>query len=443
VTTPPQSGLTLDRWLAWFETVHPKRIDLRLDRFIAALDQLGLRKPPYQVVTVAGTNGKGSCVAMLESIYWHAGYDVGAFTSPHIWRFNERIRMNGVDAADGELVEAFEAIAAALGSITLSYFEASFVAALEVFRRHSPDVAILEVGMGGRLDATNALDTDCALIVSVDLDHREWLGETREEIGREKAGIVRRGKPVVIGDRAVPRSVLEHAAAVGAVPHLLGRDFDFRREGSGWRRATDAATGPPLPLPPFGGAEQFANAASCAAVAAALSGTLPVSDSALAAGIATAYLRARLERRDVGGVEWIFDVGHNPAAAVGLEAALRRLPAASRTWVVFAAMRDKDLSGVVQPLVATTAGWFVARASADRGATGAELGTLLEQLGAARIVVAEDVGAACAEARAVASPGDRVVVYGSFITVAAAMEALRLYCAPSPLVDRPATWIRV
>jgi dihydrofolate synthase/folylpolyglutamate synthase len=441
--TPPKSGMTLDRWLAWFETVHPKRIDLRLDRFVAVLDRLGLRTPPYEVVTVAGTNGKGSCVAMLESIYWHAGYDVGTFTSPHLWRFNERIRVNGVDVSDAELVAVFEDAAAGLGSVTLSYFEASLVAALALFRRHDPDVVILEVGMGGRLDATNGVDTDCALIVSIDLDHREWLGETRDAIGREKAGIVRRGKPVVIGDRAVPRSVLAHAAAEGAVPHLLGRDFDFRRDGLRWRRSRDADSAPSLPLPPYGGEEQFANAASCAAVIDALAAQLPVTDAVLAAGIAHAYLRGRLERHDVGGVEWVFDVGHNPAAAVMLEASLRRLPPAERTWVVVAAMRDKDLAGVVQPLVATAEGWFVAQASADRGATGAELKTLLESLGAARITIAADVAGACAAVRATAVPGDRVVVYGSFLSVAAATEALRLYCAPSPLVDRPATWTRV
>jgi dihydrofolate synthase / folylpolyglutamate synthase len=443
VTTPPESGQTLDRWLAWFETVHPKRIDLRLDRFVAVLEQLGLRSPSYAIVTVAGTNGKGSCVAMLESIYWHAGYDVGTFTSPHLWRFNERIRVNGVDAADAELVAVFEQVARDLGSITLSYFEASFVAALEVFRRRDLDVVILEVGMGGRLDATNAVDTDCALIVSIDLDHREWLGETRDEIGREKAGIVRRGKPVVIGDRAVPRGVLEHVAERGARPYLIGRDFDFRREGLRWRRAGAAESAPSLPLPPFGGEEQLANAASCAAVVDVLSGSLPVPDSALAAGIETAVLSGRLERHLVDGIEWVFDVGHNPAAITVLATSLRRLPPVGRTWVVFAAMRDKDLAGVVQPLVPAVAGWFVAQASAERGATGAELGTLLESVGAARVVVAADIAAACAAARAAAAPGDRVVVYGSFLTVAAAMEALRLYCAPSPLVDRPATWTRV
>ncbi|HEY3518338.1 MAG TPA: cyanophycin synthetase [Gammaproteobacteria bacterium] len=440
--TTPQRGLTLDHWLAWFETVHPKRIDLRLDRFVAVLDTLGLRKPPYKVITVAGTNGKGSCVAMLESIYWHAGYDVGTFTSPHLMRFNERIRFNGADAADADLVEVFEEAAAALGPVTLSYFEASLVAALGFFLRRDPDVVIFEVGMGGRLDATNALDTDCALIVSIDLDHREWLGETREAIGREKAGIVRAGKPVVIGDRAVPASVLEHAAAAHAVPYLIGRDFDFRRDGAVWRRSRDSDAAAPFPLPPFGGAEQFANAASCAAVVAALAADLPVGDAALSKGIANAYLRGRLERHDVDGVEWVFDVGHNPAAAAGLEAALRRLPARKRTWIVFAAMRDKDLKGVVEPFAASADGWFVAQASTDRGATGDELATLLESLGAGHVHVAADVAAACAAARAATAPADRVVVYGSFHTVGAALEALRLYCAPSPLVDRPATWTR-
>ena len=163
---------TLDQWLKWFEQLHPKKIDLTLDRLVAVLDKLGLRPPSFEVITVAGTNGKGSCVAMLESIYWHAGYDVGTFTSPHVWRFNERIRCNGADAADAQLVELFREIDAMLGSITLSYFEASAVAAFLYFARCDVDVAILEVGMGGRLDATNTLDADCALIVSIDLDHQ-------------------------------------------------------------------------------------------------------------------------------------------------------------------------------------------------------------------------------------------------------------------------------
>ena len=440
MTSSARRGLPLDHWLSWFETLHPKRIDMSLDRLASVLDTRHLRPPQCKIVTVAGTNGKGSCVAMLESIYWHAGYGVGTFTSPHLKRFNERIRIDGADSTNEELIAVFESIDAALGPITLSYFEASFVAALEVFKRHAVDVAILEVGMGGRLDATNTVDADCALIASIDLDHREFLGETREAIGREKAGIVRRGKPVVIGDRAIPRSVLEHAAAVGAVPYVLGRDFDARRVASGWVR--DADTAAVLPLPPFGGDEQLANAAACAVVVERLGSVLPVAERALAAGIDRAYLRGRLERQDVDGVQWVFDVAHNPAAAAGLAASLSRWPAAANTWIVFAAMRDKDLAGVVQPFAATAAGWFVAQASADRGATGEELGLLLASLDARGVVVTADAAAAVAAARATARPGDRVLVYGSFHTVGAAMEELRLYCAPSPLGDRPATWIR-
>jgi dihydrofolate synthase/folylpolyglutamate synthase len=441
VATSSRGDFTLDRWLSWFETLHPKRIDLTLDRLFVVLDRLKLKPPPYKVVTVAGTNGKGSCVAMLESIYWHAGYDVGTFTSPHLWRFNERIRCNGADAPDVDLIEMFREIDSTLGSITLSYFESSAVAAFLYFVRRKVDVAILEVGMGGRLDATNTLDADCALIASIDLDHREFLGETREAIGREKAGIVRRGKPVVIADRDVPKSVLAHAAAEGAVPYLIGRDFDLRREGSGWRRSNGPDT--LLPLPPFGGDEQYANAAACAVVVERMAPSLPVGEAALAAGIARAYLRGRLERHEIDGVDWVFDVGHNPAAAQRLRASLDRLPPARRTFVVFAAMRDKDVAGVVGPFTSLAERWFVTQGSADRGATAPELVALLTSAGAASVSAAPSVADACMAARAAAHPSDRVLVFGSFVTVGAATEALRLYSASSPLVDRPATWTRV
>ncbi len=434
---------TLERWLSWFETLHPKKIDLTLDRVVGMLERLKLKPPPYKVITVAGTNGKGSCVAMLESIYWHAGYDVGTFTSPHLWRFNERIRCNGADAADADLVELFREIDSSLGSTTLSYFESSAVAAFMYFARRDIDVAILEVGMGGRLDATNTLDADCALIVSIDMDHMEFLGDTRESIGREKAGIVRRGKPVVIADRAIPRSVLEHAATEGAVPYVLGRDFDLRRAGTGWRRASDPDAAPVLPLPPFGADEQYGNAAACAAVVQQMAGALPVGDAALAAGIERAYLRGRFERHTLDGVDWVFDVGHNPAAAEGLRAALERLPPARHTFVVFAAMRDKDVAGVVAPFLPLAERWFVTQGNTDRGATAAELAELLTSAGAPRVSTAATVGDACAAARAAAQPSDRVLVFGSFVTVGAATEALRLYCGSSPLTDRPASWTRV
>ncbi len=449
--TPSRRDFTLDDWLSWFETLHPKKIDLSLDRVIAVLDKLELRAPQYKVVTVAGTNGKGSCVAMLESIYWHAGYEVGTFTSPHLWRFNERIRLNGADASDAELIELFQSVDASLGSITLSYFESSTVAALLHFARRKVDVAVLEVGMGGRLDASNTVDADCGLIVSIDLDHREWLGDDREAIGREKAGIVRRGKPVVIADREVPRSVLAHAAAEGAVPFLIGRDFDYVRvrEAGGdangnraWRRVGGANDSTVLPLPPFGGDEQYGNAAACAAVVERLGAALPVRDAALANGIRHAYLRGRLERHSVDGVDWVFDVAHNPAAAGVLASALVRLPKAARTFVVFTGMRDKDLAGVFAPFVTWVDGWFVTQANAERGATGAELREILLALGARGAETAVDVAAACAAARAAAASGDRVLVFGSFHTVGAATAALGLYCAPSRSGERPSTWTR-
>lgn len=442
MSTSSRRNFTLDNWLSWFETLHPKKIDLSLERVTTVLERLDLRHPPYKVVTVAGTNGKGSCVALLESIYWHAGYDVGAFTSPHLWRFNERIRVNGADAGDAELIELFETIDESLDTITLSYFESSTIAALLHFARREVDVAVLEVGMGGRLDASNAVDADCALIVSVDLDHREWLGEDREAIGREKAGIVRRGKPLVLADRDPPRSVLAHAAEQGAVVRRIGRDFDYRSEADGWRRLGDPESSAVLPLPPFGGQEQYPNAAACAAVIDALRADLPVDDTALAAGIRNAYLRGRLERHSVDSAEWVFDVGHNPAAAEILRGSLGRLPPARRTYVVFAAMRDKDLAGVVAPFVALADGWFVTQGSADRGATGAELRAVLESVGARGIEVCAGIEAACVAARACAAPGDRVLVFGSFVTVGAATAALGLYCAASRLGAVPAKWTR-
>jgi dihydrofolate synthase/folylpolyglutamate synthase len=284
--------------------------------------------------------------------------------------------------------------------------------------------------------------------VSVDLDHREFLGDDREAIGREKAGIMRRGKPVVVSDRAAPRSVLAHAAAEGSRPWLIGRDFDYVREPRGagvrearWRRAGDG-TSPLLPLPPFGGDEQYTNAAACAAVVERLSADLPVGDAALAAGIRNAYLRGRLERHSVDDVEWLFDVAHNPAAASVLAASLATLPRAGHTFAVFAGMRDKDLAGVFAPFVSEVTRWFVTQANAERGATGAELRDLLVASGARSAEAAADVAAACAAARAAAARGDRVLVFGSFHTVGAATAALGLYCAPSRSGDRPSTWTR-
>jgi dihydrofolate synthase/folylpolyglutamate synthase len=358
---------------------------------------------------------------MLESIYGHAGFNVGAFTSPHLWQFNERIRCNGQDATDSELIALFEAIESALGSVTLSYFESSAVAALLYFARRRVDVAVLEVGMGGRLDAVNAVDTDCG------------------SIGTEKAGIVRRDVPVVIADRSPPATVLAHVAAAGARAHLIGRDFDYERDGNTWRmRRGGQLHSESLPRPSFGGDEQFVNASGCAAVVECLTGSLPVTAAALADGIRHAELRGRLERHRVESAEWVFDVAHNPAAAAGLRESVARLPPAPRTFAVFAAMHDKDLSGVLLPFVPMVEHWFVTQANPERGALAAGLTELLSGLGARGVTPHVSVAAACAAARAGAAAGDRVLVFGSFHTVGAATAALGLYCASSRLGDHPA-----
>ncbi|MBN1237621.1 MAG: bifunctional folylpolyglutamate synthase/dihydrofolate synthase [Gammaproteobacteria bacterium] len=432
----PKRFATLAEWLAWFETLHPKKIDMGLDRIRVVLENLGLREPPYRVVTVGGTNGKGSCVEILASVYREAGHTTGAFTSPHLWAFNERIRVDGREATDAELISLFEAVDDALGAVTLSYFESSAAAALLYFARRRVDVAVLEVGMGGRLDATNAVDADGALIASVDLDHQDYLGGDRETIGREKAGIMRSGRPVVVGDREPPQSVLEHARSIGAELEILGRDFDFRRENGSW---TFEARGVPrhegLPRVPFGGVVQYQNAACCVALVDRLDGVLPVGDAALARGLAGARLRGRADRHVLDGVEWVFDVAHNPAAAAAFRDIVGDLPPAPRTIAVFAAMHDKDHAGVLGRFVPTVDRWFVAGVDDERGAPADMLLDVLRRLGAERAEACADVAAACAAAARDARPGQRVLVFGSFYTVGPAMEALGLnlglYSTPS------------
>ena len=420
---------TLDEWLAWLETLHPKKIDFSLDRVRSVLASLDLNEPPYRVITVGGTNGKGSCIAILESIYRSAGYSVGAFTSPHLWRFNERLRLDGREATDAELIELFEIIDAARGPVSLSYFEFSAVAAILLFARGQVDVALLEVGMGGRLDAVNAIDADAALIVNIDIDHREWLGEDRDSIGFEKAGIMRSGRPVIIGDANPPASLLSAIDDKCANGILHGRDFDYVSSGHAlsWVRAGR----PPveLPAPRFGGTIQAANAAVCAATVDELQAVLPVGHEALVEGLRRASVPGRWQRHVIDGVEWIFDVAHNPAAAACLRRELDGLPRAGHTVAVFSAMRDKDLASLLGQFTAEVEQWFVAPVDSERSATLESLRDVLHSLGARGTEAHGEIAAACLAARACVQPGDRVLVFGSFYTVGPAMAALGLYCA--------------
>ena len=431
VLTRPRRFNSVDEWLAWLETLHPKKIDFSLGRMRQVVAALALDPPNYRVITVGGTNGKGSCVALLENIYLSAGYSVGAFTSPHLWRFNERIRLDGRDVGDETLMNLFELMDIGRGDITLSYFESSAVAAMLHFQRLAVDVGILEVGMGGRLDAVNALDADAALIVSIDMDHMDWLGPDRETIAIEKAGIARPNRPVIVADADPPASLFAVLEASNAVVRLIGRDFRVEVEAEGIRYSEpDDSAGQNsrlLPQPAFGGEFQVTNVAACVAVVDSLADELPVSDEAIFRGIGNAKVEGRIDIREIDGAEWIFDVAHNPAAATLFSAAVATRPI-GETVAVFGAMRDKNMAAVLAPFVADIDQWFVAGVESERSASGDEVRDELVKLGARGISVYADVAAATLAARAAQS--ERVLVFGSFYTVGPAMEAVGLYCPP-------------
>ncbi len=423
---------TLEDWLDWLETLHPKKIDLSLGRIKEVLSAMDLARPPYRVITIGGTNGKGSCVAMLESIYLEAGYRVGAFTSPHLWRFNERLRVGGQEVADDDLIAIFDTIDVARGDVTLSYFEYAAVAAIAEFARQGVQIALLEVGLGGRLDAVNALDPDASMIVSIDLDHQAWLGDTRDAIALEKAGILRRARPAIVADRDPPAVLLAYAQNLGTTLRLLGRDFDYELlSDSGWRYQAAVSEPPTLPVPPFGGRVQLGNVAACVAVIRSLQTELPVPDAALGRGIERARLPARFERRLLDGVEWIFDVAHNPAAARVLVDDLSRCRRPRRTIAIFAAMADKDLAGIIEPFIPVVDQWLVTRAATERGASPDTLMGVLTERHAKSTQAQPVVAEACRVALSLAEDGDRVLVFGSCYMVGPAMTALGLYCAPS------------
>jgi len=439
----PPAATALDAWLERLETLHPKKIDLSLERVVAVLDVLGLRVPPYRVLTVGGTNGKGSCVAMLDAVLRQAGYRVGAYTSPHLWRFNERIRVGGEDASDLELTTAFAEIDRARGATTLSYFEFTTIAACLHFARCGVDVAVLEVGLGGRLDAVNGVETDLALISSVALDHEHWLGSTREAIGTEKAGIFRGSRPAIVGDPDPPATVVAHAASIGADLWRIGVDFDaiagddgtWSYRGREWRLER-------LPRPPLRGDVQYRNAAACVAALEATQAIVPVAPGAIGPAIGAAQLRGRLEEHSRDGVSWLFDVAHNPSAVATLHDALAELPRVP-TIAIVGMMADKNVRGVLAPLASLVDEWIVTRARSERGADPATLLEALRDISTAPAVSAATPEAACAAARRRARAASRVVVYGSFQVVGPVMAALELYSEPSTSGSTSAKWTGV
>jgi dihydrofolate synthase/folylpolyglutamate synthase len=415
---------TLSEWLDYIEQQHPKSIELGLERVREVATRLRLDKPAKQVITVGGTNGKGSTVAFMEAISRAAGLKVGAYTSPHLLRYNERVRIDGREASDAELVAAFESVEAARADTALTYFEFGTLAALWLFQRSDLDLAVLEVGLGGRLDAVNLVDADVAVITTVDIDHVDWLGNDRESIGFEKAGIARAWKPLVLGEIDSPSSVLRHAYAIGANAIRLGSDFFHEPVDAAHWRWRDAGFGIELPVPLLAAPVQRANAATAIAALRALDIELP--DAALAEGVASAMLPGRLQRFDIAGTPVIVDVGHNPQAARELAAWLQAEPAVGRTLAVFAALADKDVEGIVAALEDAVSMWFLAglESVAGRGQSVDGLAARLAGTAAAGGSRHARVAAALDAAQADTNVGDRILVFGSFHTVAEALAIL-------------------
>jgi dihydrofolate synthase / folylpolyglutamate synthase len=407
---------TLADWLAWQETLHPKAIDLGLERVRAVAQRMGLLVPAHAVITVAGTNGKGSSVALLETILVRAGHRVGAYTSPHLWLYNERIRIDREAVADQAIVEAFDRIDAARGEVSLSYFEFGTLAALDIFARAGLDVAVLEVGLGGRLDAVNILDADCALVTAIGIDHTEWLGTDREAIGREKAGIFRARRPAVCSDPQPPQSLRETARALGADWYGLGEQFGLRTGAACWDWWGPGATLDGLPFPALQGPYQLNNAAGALMALHTLGTRLPVTLQAIHAGLREVRVAGRFTVLP-GPIERIFDVAHNPHAAAALAAALAARPCSGRTLAVCAMLADKDAAGVAAALAPRVDAWYLAGLGGERGQSAQAL-ALRMRLPQAQYAVHPDPAAAYAAACASARDGDRVVVFGSFHTIA-------------------------
>jgi dihydrofolate synthase/folylpolyglutamate synthase len=411
---------SLADWLTHLESLHPKTIALGLERVAQVKQRLDLA-PDFPVIVVGGTNGKGSVCAMLESILHAAGYKVGCYTSPHLLRYNERVRIAKQQASDAELCASFEAIEQARGDTELTYFEFGTLAAMQCFIAHKVDVAILEVGLGGRLDAVNVFDADVAIVTSVDIDHTDYLGDTREQIAFEKAGIFRQGKVAICADSDVPAALREHARQIGAELWCIGADFGPRAHQGQWDHFGKVGGRSALPYPALRGAFQLQNASAVLAALDVLKERMPVSMEAVRRGLIEVELAGRFQFIP-GKPQWILDVAHNPHAARSLAKNLADLPPA-RTFAVLAMLKDKDMAGVVRALDAQVDVWLVAGIDAPRGATSTELlQVVLGLLVRGEVVDCGSIENALNEASNRAGENDRIAALGSFYTVAEVMQ---------------------
>ena len=415
---------SLEAWLDWAGAQHPKGIELGLERVRAVWDRLGAPHPGCPVITVGGTNGKGSCVAMATAMAEAAGYRVGCYTSPHLVRYNERVRLDGREVGDAELAAAFARVAAARGDIPLTYFELGTLAALLLFADAAPDLVVLEVGLGGRLDAVNLIDAEVSVVTSIGWDHMDWLGDSLEAIAREKAGIFRPGRPAVIGQPDAPVVLRQVAEGLAAPVLQIGREIGVAPADGGWHWTGPEGERLALPAPAMRGRFQYHNAAAAIAALRALGDRLPLPASALRAGLLRAQVPGRFQVLP-GAPTWILDVAHNPQAAEALASNLRAWDRGGRLIAVLGMLAGKDPEGLVGPLGDLVDAWVLTQ-SADPRALPLE--TLAERVGQARprgvIHRAADVARALDVAGGSAAAEDRVLVLGSFTTVGEALSRL-------------------
>jgi dihydrofolate synthase/folylpolyglutamate synthase len=408
---------TLQGWLSWQETLHPLAIDLGLDRVEAVYLALNPQRSKPVTITVAGTNGKGSCVAYLEAIYRQQGYQVGAYTSPHILKYNERIKINGVAVADSVICEAFTRIESVRGDISLSYFEFGTLAALEIFSRAGLNIQILEVGLGGRLDAVNIVDADAAIISSIGIDHINWLGNNRDAIGREKAGIFRTHTPAIIGDSKPPASIHQSILEKQAIAYYIGQDFGYHKGALDWQWYCQDQRIEALPEPALKGEHQYRNAASVLCAVQQLQACLPVSHEAIKQGLKNTQLAGRFQQLD-GNVPVLLDVGHNPEAVATLADYLQNHFPDRKIHAIFSMMKDKDILGVVEIISPLVEDWYFVPLNNPRAASELLMREIFLQTATLKVCFGfNGFAEAFQAAKKHAQPEDLLLVFGSFFLI--------------------------
>jgi dihydrofolate synthase/folylpolyglutamate synthase len=420
---------TLAEWLALQESVHPKTIDMGLARVSSVARTLGVDKLSSRVITVGGTNGKGSTVAHLDALLRAAGASTGMFTSPHFLRYNERIRVNGIEVADDELIGAFERIEAARGTTTITFFEFNALAALVIFADRHVDVAVLEVGLGGRLDAVNLVDADVAVVCSIGFDHRDYLGDTLELIGAEKAGIFRAGRPAVLSTPDMPASVYSVIDSIGAKAVVAGRDFSWEVTSAGerWNYRGLRLSLDNLPPSALAGSIQYRNASAALAAIESLDAGYTLNEQTVSHALRDVRLAGRFQVVP-GPVEWILDIAHNePAACVFAQHVRERGSApGSRTFAVVGILADKDAREIAAALASVVDHWVLCTLPGPRGSSAADLAERL-RLRPEQVTLANSVEEGCEAARTATVAGDRVIVFGSVYTVGPALAWLGVY----------------